>query len=387
MIDQPANVAAGGIEFGDDPSALYGLWGDSVSYFRRMTVGGSGVAVQDSLRMLDPVRLAGDIAWSEGLLYSANGREFDPVSRSLVGSFDPPLEGAAAVAPGRAPDPVVMCKGNSLYAFDRTTRRLDAGLTLPGFVGPDEAIEGLVRWGTDGLACRIVAGPESGSSGRVVLLGLSDLVVARVPVQGAGEGGMRYSERFSSPPCYPYWGALACNDRTRISATIRVPMTLTEEQVGTLNGESAIVFGIKGAGSWEGVKTYTECLLKDGGWKPGRRTARWSGWVHDVGGSSNQAWRRIRARWSPGWLRISYRLDFRGSPPRDSFLSRVEDSPVGCPAEAWVGIGISGPGIQEMSYDLGGTLEASSRHRLSGTVRQERAGGRIVEGEPGGDER
>jgi Calx-beta domain len=140
----------GPIEFGANPSILYGFNNGSSSFdFVKYLIDSSGATQSTVTGAL----LTGiSMKFSNGLMYSAAGRVADPENRTLVGTFT-----GAGFAQGMAVDAALhrvfylSADGNSvvLRAFDSDTFLPVGSVTLP-LVGNSPV--NLVRWGTNGLA-------------------------------------------------------------------------------------------------------------------------------------------------------------------------------------------------------------------------------------------
>jgi len=151
----------GPVEFGANPSILYGAFGPD---FITFLVDSSGVT-QSSVTHgywppLTPFKFAG------GLLYGGTGLVLDPESNVVCGTF--PGVNSSAMAVDTANHRVFFVTGRYvsgigstvvLQAFDSDTFLPIGSLTLPGVAGTPVS---LVRWGTNGLAFNTT--PSLGSS-------------------------------------------------------------------------------------------------------------------------------------------------------------------------------------------------------------------------------
>ena len=107
-----------------------------------------------------------EIVFDAGRIYVSNGMVIDPVSRTLVGTFqDPLLMFPSLVKPDSSLGRLFFVSGNSgtpyrLLAFNMNTFQLTGSMPVEGitggsFIGPligPLGVASLIRWGTDGVA-------------------------------------------------------------------------------------------------------------------------------------------------------------------------------------------------------------------------------------------
>jgi hypothetical protein len=163
------------IEFSPSAGALYGYINESSGFdFYRMSVDSSGVSVQDVFTAFDGNLINGfhvSIKFHAGLIFTSNGRAVDPVTRTVVGTFNLP-EPFTVVEPDLATGRVFFiarlgisdrCR---IWAFDISNRQLLGTLDVSGVTGEPGT---LIRWGARGLAFRT-------NSGQVVLVEAPELI-------------------------------------------------------------------------------------------------------------------------------------------------------------------------------------------------------------------
>jgi len=156
--------SSGPIEFGADPSTLYGAFGgDLIKFF----VDPSGVTQASVTPALLPSIKT--FKFADGLLYTSTGAVVDPESGVLRGTF--PGVNSAAMAVDTANHRVfyVTATGTGvvLQAFDSDTFLLIGSQTLPGVTGAPVT---LVRWGTNGLAFNTTPSLGSADPNQVYIL-------------------------------------------------------------------------------------------------------------------------------------------------------------------------------------------------------------------------
>ena len=140
------------IEFGPDPSALFGTNNETTEFgFREMLINAMGVTVVDVTADLLPA-FGVDIEHAQGAIYATNGRAIDPASGTLLGTY------AASGILEAVPEwgVIFFLEGRSgttrtLKMFDLDTFVLLDEATIEGLSG---APSSLVRWGESGLAFR-----------------------------------------------------------------------------------------------------------------------------------------------------------------------------------------------------------------------------------------
>jgi hypothetical protein len=145
------SAIVGPIEFGADPSILYGFDNfTSGMNLVKFLVDSSGLTASTSIGGF--FTSANALKFSNGLLYSGGGRVGDPESGTLVGTFQ-----NTGFSPVMAVDSAnhrvfyAFSNGSNvdLLAFDANTFLLIGSVSLPGINGTPA---NLVRWGTNGLA-------------------------------------------------------------------------------------------------------------------------------------------------------------------------------------------------------------------------------------------
>ena len=150
-------LSSGPVEFGADPSVLYGAFGGDLI---RFLVDFSGVTQSSVTSGVGSG--VGAFKFAGGLLYYGNGAVVDPETNVLRGTF-PGVNSSPAMAVDTANHRVFFASWNGsavvLQAFDANTFSLIGSATLPGVTG---APVSLVRWGSNGLAFNTT--PSLGSS-------------------------------------------------------------------------------------------------------------------------------------------------------------------------------------------------------------------------------
>ena len=142
----------GPIEFGASPSVIYGFNSFSSSFdLVKYLVDANGVTQTSTTNNLLSGFTAG-LKFSNGLLYSGQGRVVDPEAKTLIGTFQQTFSNSMAVDDANHRVFFVGSNGNgniTLQAFDSNTFLLIGSVTIPGnFSSPFS----LVRWGATGLA-------------------------------------------------------------------------------------------------------------------------------------------------------------------------------------------------------------------------------------------
>lgn len=150
------------IEFCSSTNWLYGANNETTEFgFRRISVADTG------LREIDVVRdffsgFGSDFRCSGGYGYSNSGRAFDPLTKSLLGTFN----GSGLVRPDASTNRVFYLQSSSsssslqVRAFDMTTFLPLGAVDVPNV---SSGTGSFIRWGVDGLAFRSF--PSFGSSG------------------------------------------------------------------------------------------------------------------------------------------------------------------------------------------------------------------------------
>src|SRR5262245_7603411 len=170
------------IEFCSSTASLYGYNNETTEFgFRRISVSDSG------LKEVDVVRdffsgFGGDFRCSGGMGYTNSGRAFDPVTKTLAGSFNLSSGGgffSALVRSDASVNRVFYLLGSGsggpstaqIRAFDMRTFLMAGSFDVPNVSGSPGS---LIRWGADGLAFRTSG--QSGQGGGQVFLIKSNVV-------------------------------------------------------------------------------------------------------------------------------------------------------------------------------------------------------------------
>ncbi|HSE20332.1 MAG TPA: Calx-beta domain-containing protein, partial [Pyrinomonadaceae bacterium] len=161
-----ANTSSyGPIEFGADPSILYGAFKGGLIRFLVDSFGVTQLSVTEDLW---PLGLS-SFKCAGGLVYASTGAVVDPESNVLLGTFQGVNSSAMAV--DTANHRVFYLTGSGsgvvLQAFDSDTFLPIGSLTLPGVSG---APVSLVRWGTNGLAFNTTPSFNSSDPNQVYIL-------------------------------------------------------------------------------------------------------------------------------------------------------------------------------------------------------------------------
>lgn len=169
-------LSYGPIEFGAQPSILYGAFGSDLIKFQVDPSGVTQSSVAPALGSgVSAFKFAG------GRLYFGNGSVVDPESNVLLGTF-PGVKFPSVMAVDAANQRVFFVSSDGatvvLQAFDANTFSLIGSVTLPGATG---APVSLVRWGTNGLAFNTA--PTLGSSDpNQVYIVQTELVSSLAPI-------------------------------------------------------------------------------------------------------------------------------------------------------------------------------------------------------------
>jgi hypothetical protein len=165
-VQRPNTTPANGpqissLAFSQISSILYGL--DSIpfsSLFVTMAVDSQGVSITNTTSGLIPGGQIINIKFDAGRIYSDNGAVVDPVSRTLVGTFQ--LTATSLVKPDSSLGRVFFVSGNdtsyTVLVFDINSLNLIGSMPVDGItggppIGPP-GIDSFIRWGTDGVAFR-----------------------------------------------------------------------------------------------------------------------------------------------------------------------------------------------------------------------------------------
>lgn len=151
----PGHTGSDRIVFSDDPTRLYGQNTKSTEFgFRRMTVGPSGVAIDDVTREL----ISGfneDIEFAGGLVFAIGGEVVDPSVPSRAGTF--PVNGfGRAVVPEPAAGQVHFLTDDAIETFDLSSLTLAVSQPLVAQVSGQTA--DLVRTTSGVFAFRTTVG-------------------------------------------------------------------------------------------------------------------------------------------------------------------------------------------------------------------------------------
>ena len=227
------------IEFGDDPSRLYGLYSSSSAHpFNRFAVDASGVTPID---VANNVFFGSDMRYDAGRMYSNWGSVIDPEGRTRLGHFALPR--LDLPGPFVAPDSTVgrvfflaqleddptKPRAWSILAYDQETFRQIGALRVPGVSGIPSA---LVRWGANGLAFRDSTG---------VWLIQSSIV------SGPDEIDLSLSQR-DSPDPVPVGKALAYSLVVQNRGTQPAPAVVLTD---TLPADTTLLSVRAGQGTWD----------------------------------------------------------------------------------------------------------------------------------------
>lgn len=128
-----------------------------------MAIDALGVSIANTTTALIPC-CPGEIEFDTGRIYVSDGQVIDPVSGTLVGTFqDPLLTFNSLVEPASSLGRVFFVSGNTgtpytLLAFNMNTSQSTGSMPVEGItggppIGPP-GVASLIRWGTDGVAFR-----------------------------------------------------------------------------------------------------------------------------------------------------------------------------------------------------------------------------------------
>jgi hypothetical protein len=155
----------GPVEFGADPSILYGAFKGG---FIKFLVDFSGVTQSSVAEDFWPLGVS-SFKFAGGLVYASTGAVADPENNVLRGTFQGVNSSAMAVdlSNHRVFYATGSGSGVVLQAFDSDTFLSIGSLTLPGVTG---APVNLVRWGTNGLALNTAPSFNSSDPNQVYIL-------------------------------------------------------------------------------------------------------------------------------------------------------------------------------------------------------------------------
>lgn len=143
-----------------DTTTLYGFCSDSVWELVKFTINGSGVTgVNLGMNLI--FGYGAHIKYVNGLIYSSSGRVVNPVTKTVVTTFQP---AGSQMAIDEATHRIFFINENILTAYDTNTYAKIGSVTLPAFSGP---AFGLVRWGVNGLAFRAA---DTNGAGQLYLI-------------------------------------------------------------------------------------------------------------------------------------------------------------------------------------------------------------------------
>jgi Calx-beta domain len=171
----------GPIEFGLSPSVIYGYDSFSSSFdLIKYLVDANGVTQSTNTKSLLTGFTAG-LEFSNGRLYSGQGRVADPEAKTLVGTFQSVFSNSMVVDDANHRVFFVSSNGGSnitLQAFDSNTFLLVGSILIPGnFSSPSS----LLRWGANGLAFTTAQNQFTNDPAQVFLL-QTELVTNTAPV-------------------------------------------------------------------------------------------------------------------------------------------------------------------------------------------------------------
>lgn len=118
----------------------------SPSKLSELSISGSNIT---SVSATSSILSYDDFSYAGGLIYTGNGKVFDPASQTVLGTFD---AGGKFVAVDDNLNRAYFLSswGNELRVYDLTSRTLVRSTTLPGVSAAYQTK--LMRWGSDGLA-------------------------------------------------------------------------------------------------------------------------------------------------------------------------------------------------------------------------------------------
>jgi len=141
----PTHTGSNVIEFGANPSILYGYNNETTDFgFRTMSINASGVTITNSTAGLIS-GFGSDFDYGGGKVVSTTGKVIDPVNRTLLGTLG--STGPVAVEPDGSRAYVL--SGSTINIYSLSTFLSLGSIPVPGFAGTE-----VIRWGSDGLALR-----------------------------------------------------------------------------------------------------------------------------------------------------------------------------------------------------------------------------------------
>jgi hypothetical protein len=172
------NAFVGPIEFGADPSVLYG---SSSSDFVKFVIDNNGVASSTTTGAFWG-SFGTTFTFSNGRVYANSGRVADPESKVLLGTFQG--TGFSSVMAVDGPNQrVFFASGGgstvTITAYDSTTFLPIGSISLPGIFG---TLGSLTRWGPNGLAFNTVQQFVGSTEPTQVYLLQTELVSKAAPI-------------------------------------------------------------------------------------------------------------------------------------------------------------------------------------------------------------
>ncbi|MEZ6235462.1 MAG: hypothetical protein R3B68_14845 [Phycisphaerales bacterium] len=151
-ITTPRHTGSNRIEFGNDPSTLYGYNNEATDFgFRTMRVDSNGVETVFEPPFWLFVGFELDFVFDGQWAIATSGQVIDPVASVSVGEFWPFGPKAGSVVSDPANDAVFFLAGNVISIYDRDGFVLRDTIVVPG---ASSHTFDLWRWGADGLAFR-----------------------------------------------------------------------------------------------------------------------------------------------------------------------------------------------------------------------------------------
>ena len=147
-VETPGHTGSNVIEFAGSASILYGYNNETTDFgFRTMAINANGVTItNDASNIISNFGV--DIEAEGSRIYSTSGRVVDPLSSTLLGTFNT----SGVIEPDAFNNKMFILAGNNIVPFNLTTFvPLGGNLAVPGINGnPSD----LVRFGSNGLAFR-----------------------------------------------------------------------------------------------------------------------------------------------------------------------------------------------------------------------------------------